>query len=320
MTEMLPRFLPRMILKGASGWEVKAVQEALISCGYRIQADGNFGQGTQSALRSFQVHKGLFPSGVIDQETVEFVCAALHPPERTLRRNIKKPFLPAFQDPVLSDICRHETAVMAQTQAFPWMVSLPPSILNLSWDGLRFIYQHETLPGKSEHLHWPQGQSGVTIGPGYDMRNRTSAEIVSDLIAADIAPALAQQLSKGAGLDHRPAELFAQANKNLLTLTSQQQMQLLKRIAPRYEAIVKRHITIDLFQFEYDALVSFVYNPCASFVPIARDINAGYAAKAMKTVRIRIGLIKSLQAGLQKRRDDEIALFMYGKYGQLPSL
>ncbi len=62
------------------------------------------------------------------------------------------------------------------------------------------------------------------------------------------------------------------------------------------------------------------YNPCATFVPIAQNINAGYIANAMTTIRQRIGLVKSLQPGLLQRRNDEIALYMYGKYGRLPSV
>lgn len=160
----------------------------------------------------------------------------------------------------------------------------------------------------------------MTLGPGYDMRDRTPAEIVADLTAIGVDPAIANKLGGGSGLKVTPAEIFVKAHKYILTLTPHQQMLLLKLITPRYEAIVKRHITIDLFQFEYDALVSFVYNPGDSFIPIAHDINTGYVARAMKTIRSRIGRVKSLQAGLLQRRNNEIALFMYGKYGRLPSV
>ncbi len=317
----LPRVLPRMIMKGAKCKEVKAVQQALISYGYGIKADGTFGQRTQAALRTFQLHKGLFPSGVIDQDTVNFIFADLQPPEDTRnRRDPKKLLPPAIYDPNLADISRHETVTMVQTQCFPWIVSHSPHHLHLSEDGFRFIYRNETLKDKSEYTHWPKGESGVTIGPGYDMRGRKPAEIVRDLTAIGVEPAIAQKLSNGTGLKHVPAETFADAHKSLLTLTPHQQMQLLKLISPHYEAIVKRHITIDLFQFEYDALVSFVYNPGGSFVPIAQNINAGYIANAMTAIRHRIGSVKSLQPGLLRRRNDEIALYMYGKYGRLPDV
>jgi GH24 family phage-related lysozyme (muramidase) len=321
----LPRFLPRMILKGAKGREVKAVQQALIANGYRIKADGVFGDGTQIALRSFQEHKGLFPSSVIDQETIDCLYAESKPPGDA-RLRLKDPQLSlktgqtsllATRNParLSNDIWLHGVSGMALPQAF-WGRSFPPGGLSLSIQGFDFIYGLETdKKGKSKHTHWPGGASGVTLGPGYDMRERAEANVSRDLAAIGVDPSIAQALSKGATKKEDDARVFAETHKNLLALSTDQQKKLLKINQSHYEAIVKRLIAIDLFQFEYDALVSFVYNPGASVALVAQHINAGEPEKAMKIIQSRVVSGGRVLPGLVSRRNAEIALYTRGIYG-----
>mgnify|MGYP001316365898 CR=1 FL=1 len=53
------------------GAEVVAVQKALIAAGYRLEADGIYGPGTQKAVRQFQQARGLGASGAVDARTRE---------------------------------------------------------------------------------------------------------------------------------------------------------------------------------------------------------------------------------------------------------
>jgi len=59
---------PSMPRQGDRGESVRALQRALIAAGVNVPggADGIFGQGTATALRSFQASKGLVASGSID--------------------------------------------------------------------------------------------------------------------------------------------------------------------------------------------------------------------------------------------------------------
>ena len=59
------------LARGARGDAVKSVQQALISQGLEVSggADGIFGPGTESALKSFQKQQGLNASGVVDDAT-----------------------------------------------------------------------------------------------------------------------------------------------------------------------------------------------------------------------------------------------------------
>ncbi len=307
MATGLPRFLPRLIIKGAKGREISAVQQALIANGYKIKADGVFGGGTQVALRCFQKHKGLFPSGVIDQATIDCLYAE---PESHRSAALR------LKTGQLSDVWPQAASAMGLAPVF-WGRSYPPRALNVSLNGLDFIFLLEagTGTGKSERVHFPGGDSGVTLGPGYDMRERKAADVERDLTVIGVDPAIAKTLSNGVKL-HGELQVkpFVNAHKHDLTLSTAQQKQLLKIVMPKYEDIVKGLITIDLFQFEYDALVSIAYNPGGSLVLSAQHINSGEPEKAMKIIASRIHSGGKALPGLLSRRKKEVALYTQGVY------
>jgi hypothetical protein len=180
--------------------------------------------------------------------------------------------------------------------------------------GLAFIFHHEALAGVSNHLYWPGGSSGVTLGPGYDMKEREKAEIVSHMTHIGIPKVTADKIavaSKKVGPD---AEDFADDNENLVTLSNSQETALLGVIAPHYEAIVRRHVHVHLKQHEFDALVSFVYNPGGSFLPVSHAINRGHVTEAMQIIKTRITTGGSKSTGLIHRRLDEVQLYLHGAY------
>ena len=62
----------RMLRKGMAGGDVKALQATLIANGFdcgRYGADGDFGSGTDTAVRSFQRKKGLSADGIVGKDT-----------------------------------------------------------------------------------------------------------------------------------------------------------------------------------------------------------------------------------------------------------
>ena len=56
-------------------------------------------------------------------------------------------------------------------------VSRPVKSLTMSPAGKTWLYQHEAQTGVSNHPYWPEGASGVTLGAGYDMKERDAATI-----------------------------------------------------------------------------------------------------------------------------------------------
>jgi peptidoglycan hydrolase-like protein with peptidoglycan-binding domain len=60
----------RGLRAGASGHDVRVLQQLLTKDGFTATVDGHFGPGTAAAVRAFQRAHGLSPSGVVGQATV----------------------------------------------------------------------------------------------------------------------------------------------------------------------------------------------------------------------------------------------------------
>lgn len=76
----------------------------------------------------------------------------------------------------------------------------------------------------SRTIHWPGGVSGVTIGRGYDMGQRTSKQILGHMEAAGITGTQATLLSQSAGLTGKAAGDWTSANKSKVgEITPEQQ-------------------------------------------------------------------------------------------------
>ena len=99
--------------------------------------------------------------------------------------------------------------------------------MSLSEAGRQFVFRHEAGNGKvTAHLHHPPGDSGVTIGPGYDMKERTAEQVAADLRRINVDPAAAAAAAKGATLKGEPADRFVAENKSVLNLSLEQQILL----------------------------------------------------------------------------------------------
>ena len=89
----------------------------------------------------------------------------------------------------------------------------------------------------SRVIHWPgNALSGVTIGRGYDMGNRTRFEVKRDMIRAGILESQAESLSKGAGLKGLKARAFVDTYQDEIgKITHAQQVGLFDNIYSEYE-------------------------------------------------------------------------------------
>nr|WP_314423557.1 pesticin C-terminus-like muramidase [uncultured Erwinia sp.] len=88
----------------------------------------------------------------------------------------------------------------------------------------------------SRVIHWPGNDlSGVTLGRGYDMGDRTEVNVYSDMVASGIPNEQADKISKGAGLKGNSARDFILSNKSDVgEITLQQQKSLFAIIYPKY--------------------------------------------------------------------------------------
>ena len=69
---------------GDEGAEVKSLQEQLIKEGYTVSADGDFGSGTEVAVKEFQRARGLDADGIVGQMTHKALMGRELPVSRSI--------------------------------------------------------------------------------------------------------------------------------------------------------------------------------------------------------------------------------------------
>ncbi|CAM2063984.1 hypothetical protein SCOR_01375 [Sulfidibacter corallicola] len=77
-------------------------------------------------------------------------------------------------------------------------------------------YEAEGMEGGPYHsrkLHVPSASSGLTIGRGYDMKEKQSSKIEGDLIEAKVPEPMAQTLARASGLAGQKAKDFIVGNQ-----------------------------------------------------------------------------------------------------------
>lgn len=186
--------------------------------------------------------------------------------------------------------------------------------MTISAKGIDFLYGLEAQDGVSNRLHWPGGASGVTLGAGYDMRERTVQRVSADLVSVGVEKAVAEKVAAGAGLSGAKAKQFCADNRAAIDLAVDKQKSLLRLITPSYERYIKKYIKVKLLQNEYDALTSFCYNPGKSVVSVMDAINAGKIDAAMTDIKSRASSGGKQLPGLVNRRAKEVKLYLEAAY------
>lgn len=307
-----------LLRQGVTGPEVKALQKQLHAIGYStIEDNGRFDPKTDQAVRVFQTKQGLLPDGIVGKRTREALDKAQANPGRAVV-NFQH-LVGLLGAPLLLAALVARSRSSAQVRG-----AYPPASLKTSEKGIRFIYREEAQKGVSNVLHWPGGVSGVTLGPGYDMKERTEKEISADLRAIGIPEEAAVKAAEGAGLKGEQAKEFvAKFNKDrskLININYKKEIALLKHVVPKYERNVKNVITVDLYQYQFDALVCFAYNPAGELRNVANYINRGEVRAALDLISIKNKSGGVVMKGLTDRRRREVALYAYGDYGTLPTI
>jgi peptidoglycan hydrolase-like protein with peptidoglycan-binding domain len=69
--------MSKLLRKGSKGEEVKALQTKLQQLGYKIEADGIFGGGTEEAVIALQKAFGYTVDGLVGEGTTKLVDAQI---------------------------------------------------------------------------------------------------------------------------------------------------------------------------------------------------------------------------------------------------
>lgn len=268
---------------GSKGTQVKELQMLLKEKGYSISTDGIYGPRTENAVRLYQEKSGLYADGIAGRRTMQALG-------KTATERAPAP-------PINGSVDRQPCAGMSMSQS-----------------GFDTLYKLESQAGVSNHLHWPKGASGVTLGPGYDMKGRSADSIKSQLLALGLSADVAEKASAASGKEGHNAKQFAKDNKNLINLTAEQEKQLLRLTLPAYVGSVRRRITVPLRQYEFDALVCFAYNPASFLDKVCNYINNGQVSDAMTLISQIVMSGGVRMGGLVDRRRTEVNLYLNGQY------
>lgn len=268
---------------GSKGSQVKELQSLLKEKGFSISTDGIYGPRTENTVRLFQQKNGLYVDGIAGRRTLQALG-------KTVTERAPAP-------PIGGSVERQPCAAM-----------------NLSQSGFETLFGLESQVNVSCHLHWPRGASGVTLGPGYDMKERTPDEIKAKLLSLGLSEDVAEKASAASGKSGIAADKFASDNKYLITLTPEQEKTLLRLTIPGYVNSIRRRITVPLRQYEFDALVCFSYNNGGFLNKVCNFINNGQVSDAMTLISQIIRSGNTYPAGLVARRKTEVNLFLNGQY------
>lgn len=302
----------KTIRKNSRGPLVRTLQEKLSAAGYPVKPLSEyFGPITDTAVRNFQRKNKLLADGVVGANTWRALSDAAS------TKLVEKPI--NSSDNLVASLGSVGVLSAAIASAAPTSseVAKPVSHLKTSVKGLQFLYSREAWKGVSNRLHWPGGASGVTLGPGYDMKERSEAAIAQDMIKIGVSADTAKSIAKAAGLSGLKAKEFCKVNRDLVSLSDKVEFKLMKIIIPKYERLARKKIKIDLLPHEFDALVSFAYNLGQVWTSIANHLNAGKVNDAMTRMKAANKSGGKINAGLTKRRSLEIALYLFGNYGAL---
>ena len=92
----------------------------------------------------------------------------------------------------------------------------------------------------SRRPHVPPGPSGLTIGRGYDLKERSAKQAETDLTAAGVPAATAKALAGGAGKKGHEAKAYIEAHLTGVEITRAQQKALFAASYAEAEADVER--------------------------------------------------------------------------------
>ncbi|KAA8999934.1 hypothetical protein FJU30_11635 [Affinibrenneria salicis] len=191
--------------------DVVTIQNLLKKQGFSsLAVDGRCGPMTVSAIRRYQATFMRNPDGLVDVRGKTW-----------LQLNQNSSAAPV--SPAASVSYNHPTS--------------GPLIVRMGQ--VTFNAEGNDIPGNrnfSRWIHWPgNAESGVTLGRGYDLGNRSADRVYHDLTRAGVPDDQAVMIAQGAGLKGEGARQFVQQNRDTIGIIShEQQIRLFEWIYPDY--------------------------------------------------------------------------------------
>ncbi|GAA3579070.1 hypothetical protein GCM10023078_03720 [Gibbsiella greigii] len=189
--------------------EVKTLQKMMINAGYNnirgnnLRVTGHCDPETKAAIIWYQRLLNMSPSGLI------------HPQETWFFTMFSQTMAPHWRPRDTGPLHVREGQVTFDAEGVDYLNGPEP------------FRQPTRMPAFSRILHWPESSSGVTIGRGYDMKDRSAGQIMSELRQAEFEEYKVVICSKAAGLYGRHAREFVDTYRPLVgEITHQQQIRI----------------------------------------------------------------------------------------------
>ncbi|MCK1067041.1 peptidoglycan-binding protein [Pluralibacter gergoviae] len=214
----MPHHNPRIYrIKGSVGNcgsnnpdDVKTIQKMINGAGYQISTgrtvavNGVCNPETEQAIIWYQRLLILSPTGIV------------HPVDSAFMDALENAYTPHWRPKHTSGSLRvREGQVTFDSEGIDYITAVEP-------------FRQQSYPSFSRILHWPpKFSSGVTLGRGYDMGNRSAGEIYATLRLAGIEEYKAVLCSKASHLKGRQAGQFVKVYGPLVgEITHDQQIRL----------------------------------------------------------------------------------------------
>lgn len=141
-------------------------------------------------------------------------------------------------------------------------------------------------PYASRYLHVPSPSSGLTLGRGYDMKDKTFTKIKNDLIKADIKPDQAEKIAKAAGKKGGDAEdIISNQTLGDFSIEPEQQNKLFKIAYEDAEKDVKRISGKDDVVSAYGATDFESLNPAIKEILVDLRFRGDYTGTSRKSLQ-----------------------------------
>lgn len=202
--------------------DVKKIQRMMTQAGYQQNTgrspgvDGQCGQLTIEAIRWYQRLLNMKPTGLV------------HP--------FDSAFIEALNSAAPGWRPKHQRGPL----------TVQEGQFTFNCEGVDFVtatvpFKLQRYPYFSRILHWPGWVSGVTLGRGFDMGNRSAGEIFATLSRSGIEEYKSSICSRAAGLKGQPAREFVRAYGPLIgEISHQQQVSLFEITFEKYINDAKR--------------------------------------------------------------------------------
>jgi len=167
--------------------DVKTLQKMIISAGYNhihgnsLRATGHCDPQTEAAIIWYQRLLNMSPSGMV------------HPQEIWFFTMFSQAIAPQWRPRDTGPLYVSEGQITFDAEGLDYLTAVEP------------FRQPENTKNFSRILHWPKYASGVTIGRGYDMKERSPGQIITELRQAGIEEYKAVICSKASGLSGKQA-------------------------------------------------------------------------------------------------------------------